>query len=345
MTTKTSRLSILLFWGLLSLGVQAQPFSTIYVFGDSLSDRGNLAALSVAPGQAFLDILNHYPFDLGFSNPKTQTEPGQRAVEVLADALDLPLRPSLHTLLLPQGLPPQGNNFAVAGAVASGLKADGSSDQPVFLLDSQLAAFDLAVTTATSPPDLANALYVVFIGGNDVRVARDAISRKMSKRVIRTAVQNIDAAVRHVAQSGARAILVVNSPDIGSIPETRELPIGPLARLAALKATALTRSFNAELAMTLRKTQKELNLKLVQFDLFDFFHTVLTNGDGLGFADTRHACIDNPLLPVAVDDTPQCLTDFDRFVFFDEVHPTNHVHQRVGRALFALVPELPTAAP
>ncbi|SJM93174.1 hypothetical protein CRENPOLYSF2_3120001 [Crenothrix polyspora] len=27
------------------------------------------------------------------------------------------------------------------------------------------------------------------------------------------------------------------------------------------------------------------------------------------------------------------------FVFFDEIHPTQRVHERLGRALFSVVPE------
>jgi phospholipase/lecithinase/hemolysin len=34
---------------------------------------------------------------------------------------------------------------------------------------------------------------------------------------------------------------------------------------------------------------------------------------------------------------PDC--NFDKFVFFDEFHPTKRIHERVGRALSAVIPE------
>jgi len=341
MRSRKLHLSILLLGWLFAAIAQAQDFSNIYIFGDSLSDRGNLAALSAAPGQEFLAFLNVYPFDQGFTNAKSFTEPGRRAVEVLADSLALPIAPALHTVLLPQGLPSEGNNFAVAGAVASGLLANGGSDLPVFLLETQLAAFDLEVASASPTPDLANALFVVFIGGNDVRVARDADTRQLANRIVNTAVSKIDAAIRHVSLMGGRTFLVVNSPDIGAIPETRVLAQKPGNRGATARATRLTRRFNSRLAATLERTRKTLGVQLVQFDLFHFFRDVLENGKSLGFDNTRDACVDNPLLPAVPSVDPACLSDFDRFVFFDEVHPTNHVQQRVGRALYALVPALP----
>ncbi len=336
-----SMLVMLCTWSLLLAPVQAQPFSNIYVFGDSLSDRGNLAAVSAVPGQEFLDFLNHFPFDQGFANAASPTQAGRRAVEVLADALALPIVPSLHTVLLPQGLPSKGNNFAVAGAVASGLLSNGQPDQPVFFLDTQLAAFDLAVTSAMRPPDLANALYVIFIGGNDVRVARDALSLSLATQIIETAVANIDATVRHLAARGGRAFLVVNSPDIGAIPESRLLSQSPKKRSAALRATRLSSAFNAALDTALRKTRQQTRISIVAFDLFQVFRSIVKNGAGLGYDFTRNACVDNPLLPALPPLIPDCVAALDRFVFFDEVHPSNHVHRRVGQALYAMVPALP----
>lgn len=337
MTTRYLRLLALLFWWLFSLGAQAQVFDKIYVFGDSLSDRGNLAALSADPDFVFLDFLNHFPFDKGFSNPKSPSEPGRRAVEVLADALGLPLTPSLHLVEAPQG-----TNFAVAGAVAAGLLPDGGVDDNN--LDVQLAAFDFEVGPAASA-DLENALYVVFIGGNDIRAARDAFSRGLAKRVVHTAVEKVDAAVRHLAARGAKAFLVVNAPNIGVIPESRLLAQSTHHPALLVRATRYTKKFNKGLSATLQRTREELDLNLVEFDLFHFFGTLLANSRALGFDNLRDACVDNPILPVMPPPIPGCVDTLDSFVFFDEVHPTNHVHRQLGRALFSLVPELPTTTP
>ena len=333
MTTRYLQLLALLFWWWFSLGAQAQVFSKIYVFGDSLSDRGNLAALSADPAFVFLDFLNDFPFDKGFSNPKNPSEPGRRAVEILADALGLPLTPSLHLVGAPQG-----TNFAVAGAVAAGLLPDGGIDGNN--LDVQLAVFDQA-----APADLENALYVMFIGGNDIRAARDALSRGLGKRVVHTAVEKVNAAVRHLAAQGAKAFLVVNAPNIGVIPESRLLAQSTHHPTLPVRATRYTKKFNKGLSATLQGTREELDLNLVEFDLFHFFGTLLANSRALGFDNSRDACVNNPIAPATPPPIPGCVGMLDSFVFFDEIHPTNHVHRQLGRALFSLVPELPTTTP
>ncbi|MGH6636712.1 MAG: SGNH/GDSL hydrolase family protein, partial [Gammaproteobacteria bacterium] len=92
---------LLIVWLLFPIGSTAEP-SEIIVFGDSLSDTGNLASL---PG---FEFLKDPPFDRGFSN-------GPRAVEVLANNLGLHVNPSLHLVG-----PPVGTSFAVSGARAGG---------------------------------------------------------------------------------------------------------------------------------------------------------------------------------------------------------------------------------
>ncbi len=130
---------------LFAVGGSAQAgFSNAYILGDSLSDAGNLAAV---PGYEFLLA---YPYDDGFSN-------GPRAVEVLAGIS----RPVCRSVIA-SGWPDLGTNYAVAGARAAG--------DEVIDLGAQLSVmlFDQA---GSLPSD---ALYVVFIGGNDIRDARDS---------------------------------------------------------------------------------------------------------------------------------------------------------------------------
>jgi len=69
----------------------------------------------------------------------------------------------------------------------------------------------------------ADALYVIFIGGNDIRDARDEADKKFAKAIIREAVEGAAGAVRALASAGAECILVANAPDIGAIPETGAL--------------------------------------------------------------------------------------------------------------------------
>ncbi len=114
--------------------VAAGPFSDLVVFGDSLSDIGNIsqATFSLVPGR-------HYA-DGRFSN-------GPVYAEALAVGLGLaPL--TRHTA--------GGGNFAYGGAMTSGASA------PIWDIDDQVTEF---IDTRTTDPD---ALFVVLAGANDL---------------------------------------------------------------------------------------------------------------------------------------------------------------------------------
>ena len=287
-------------------GSAEERFSDIFIFGDSLSDSGNLAVL---PGFEFLSM---FPYDHGVSN-------GPRAVEVLAESLDLTADPSLHLVLNS----PVGTNFAVAGARAVTL-----GPPPTIDLPTQIGAF-LYSRRGVAPAD---ALYVVFIGGNDIRDARDEAKKKVAKAIIREAVEGAAEAVRALAVAGAERILVANAPDIGAIPETRALG----HRKFVKRTTKLTKSFNKKLAKALRKLEREFEMDILEFDTYRFIRFIRRHGVRFGlFTNTDDACFYRFLASF----NPECKfgQNFASFVFFDEIHPTAAVHQLAGEAMLEVV--------
>jgi len=168
-----------------------QQYDRIYVFGDSLSDTGNLASIAGA-----------FPQPPYFENRVTN---GLVAVEIMANRLGLPLQTSLHLLG-----PASGTNYAVAAAKVT---RNESID-----LNTQVALF-LANHGGVAP---ANALYVMFIGGNDIRQARSTADWTAAVQLLDEAAKTIATEMQVLAASGAKNWLVVNSSDIGRIPETRD---------------------------------------------------------------------------------------------------------------------------
>ena len=121
----------------------AFSFSSIVVFGDSLSDTGNISRS--------IPLIPLPPYAPGrFSN-------GPVWVETLGANLGLPVNPSLAG----------GTNFAYGGAV-TGLPAPAGTGPS--LID-QLNTLYFPATGGFADPD---ALYVVFGGGNDVRAGLPA---------------------------------------------------------------------------------------------------------------------------------------------------------------------------
>ena len=380
---------------LLPLGAKAEEFSDVFVFGDSLSDTGNLAVFanlqvqSLAPfllceksgsgpipckdvpdlrvGLCFAktsDLNNdgvpdllifEFPCDdLFFMNSRVSN--GPVAVEVLAERLGFDdLQPSLHPLLL-LGLPRPfvGTNYAVAGAHAR-VRIDPKTGLPELEdLGTQIFAFleDLPFF-----PEPSEALYVIFIGGNDVIDAAKALAKLVIGStpeetpgvIIDAAVDAIRDNINVLSGAGARKFLVVNSPNIGSIPATRmraEEEGIPPALLIGL-ATLLTIKFNEQLKERLEQIRAEQQqignpVEIKEFNLFRFFEVVRFVGKLFGvFENIKDPCFDSEAYRDDNDGDiaerifhPGCGVDeFDDFVFFDAIHPTGRVHKFVGKAL------------
>ena len=303
---------------LLSYSAFASQPDNLYVFGDSFSDNGNLATLFQ------YDFLNYPPYDHGFSN-------GPRAVEVLATQLTLPLKPhykldgNLGSPFVP------GTNYAFAGARAYDTRLPPRSPN----LSEQVGLFLQTVYGVADP----QALYIVFIGGNDLRDARDAASEASAQNLINMAVDAIDSNVRTLLKAGAKAIMVVNSGDLGGIPETRTMAVSKHQPRLIKRSTELTRKFNEELAESVQEIRRELHADhLVVFDFFSFSRFVTQEYLALGFTDNQHACFSG----VTFTFYAGCNNglNFDQFVYFDETHPSARTNERIGRAFYAAIPEL-----
>jgi outer membrane lipase/esterase len=312
MLTRLYKKILLCIFLLAPLPLTAAPFTKLVVFGDSLSDNGNLAFFATIPpfGLGEFNFLNSPPYNHGFNN-------GAPAVEQLANILKLPLIPSRY--LLAGGI---GTNFAVAGAKASG---DREID-----LNTQIATF--LVSQAGNAPN--DALYILFIGGNDIRDMRDQTDEKETRATLDKATRNIYGALTQLLDAGATHFLVVNSPDIGKIPETRALATSNPELIK--RASQKTLAYNKRLADTVNFIKKRKGSNIVLFDVYTFFNGIVGNGKAYHFRNTKEACFSsffhvyNPICDA---------TKMDSFTYFDEIHPTQRVHERVGRALFAVVPE------
>ncbi len=194
-----------------------QPFSRIFVFGDSLSDTGNFYQLSGGAPPA--------PYFQGrFSN-------GRVWVEQLADALGMNITP--------------GDNYAVGGATTgfSNYK-DGFNGRDYPGLLDEIASF----TATRNAAEAQGALFVVWAGANDFFVALE--SGQAPADLIGNGVGNTVLAIQQLWQSGARHILVVNLPDLGLTPFARALNIeAPVTQLSAAYNQALDSALDSLASM------------------------------------------------------------------------------------------------
>src|SRR5690242_812589 len=180
---RISRLAGAILAGLLfSSAAAANDFSQVVVFGDSLSDAGNL---SLSQGS---------PTPLRFT-----TNPGTTTAENVATALGFTLSPSVAG----------GTDFAFGGAgVVQGVA-------PVPTLPQQLAMY-LGATGGSADP---NALYQVWGGANDIfyLTGTSTDANVLAAGTAAAAQAEVDM-LGQLQAAGARYVVVYNLPDIGKTP-------------------------------------------------------------------------------------------------------------------------------
>jgi len=297
---RTTLFSILVFIFYTSIVFADEHYSKVYIFGDSLSDTGNLAALT-----------GPFPNPPYYNN---RVSNGPVMVEVLTALLGATALPSFHLTG-----PEAGTNYAIARARAFGI-------EPIDL-DSQVNLF-LANHGGVAAADN---LYIVFIGGDDIRDARDS-PNELSSEIIQQALNGELDNIRKLIEAGAQHFMVMNVPDIGKIPES-----GILAALTGdtsivKRASRYSHTYNRKLFHHLRKLEKEFHIEITKVDIHKILNKVLANGAKYGFSNTTDACFssENQVFNAGCNFG----INFDSYVFFDEIHPTARMHNVVANIIF-----------
>jgi outer membrane lipase/esterase len=267
---------------------RATDFSAEYVFGDSLSDTGNLAELlNVENFQAHGFYFGNFPNPPSFHDSFTN---GPVAVQGLAQSLGLDANPSLWVTDFkdPAGLfgGPSfvpGTNYAVAGATSALAAVGGPTG---INLPEQVAAYSAFVSDHAN----RNALYVVMIGGNDVR---NGALQGTGATAITAGVHAELAAISTLSSEDAKHFLVVNVPNVGVIPEfAQDNPT------LSATATALSQLYDKDLALGLAALDPTLaaGTTLQEFNLYAFNTQLLPDLPSLGITNTTDPCFtDTPL--------------------------------------------------
>lgn len=299
---------------LLPGGSMAQELlGRVVVFGASLDDSGNAFALTHqqnTPPYNNPDLLDALlvpsaPYATGghhFSN-------GATWIEQLA--LQFGGAGSVGPAFQDGGL--AASNYAVGGARARTIVKCPSNAANTLNLERQVATF-LHDYPKGAPAD---ALYVIDIGGNDVR---DALSCA-DPSILSAALAAIGNQIGQLYQAGARKFLVVNVPDIGLTPAIRKL-----GQQVAGFASLLSQNFNIGLDSVLIGLNGQLHgIQIAKLNLFNTLNGVVANGAGYGLTNVQDACI-MPNIP-----TFQCASP-DTYLFWDGIHPTQAGHKIIEQA-------------
>ncbi|WP_058533555.1 GDSL family lysophospholipase PlaA [Legionella saoudiensis] len=274
--------------------VLATPLHNIVVFGDSLSDNGNL-----------YEFMNHQlppspPYFKGrFSN-------GPVWIEHLA-ASYFPKDTGAHLL-----------DYAYGGA---GVSSDEEDDDVLFTLRREVKDYLAAHQNKAS----ADSLYVVWIGANNYLALPSEVDK-----TLREVNEGITESLQRLADKGAKHILVVNIPDLGSTPAAIEFD--------AIEAMSyFSQTHNALLNNTLANLKQQYpEVEWLFFDMNQSFNDVVTNPQSYGFNNIKETCVDlmpesfrkKSVLKMVSVAKPKLNNDAcDGYLFFDLVHPTAVAHE------------------
>ena len=286
-------LGAIIFSGVLS----AAPLQNIVVFGDSLSDNGNL-----------YEFMNHQlppspPYFEGrFSN-------GQVWIEHLATSY-FKDKTSAHFF-----------DYAFGGA---GVSEEEGDDEVLFTLRREINNYLKEHQDKADP----NSLFVLWIGSNNYL----AMPEEMEKTV-NTVNDGIKISIQRLVNKGAKHILVVNLPDLGSTPAAYEFDsVSTMTEFSKLHNQKLLENFVAF-------KQEYPEVEWLFFDMNSILSDVITPPQAYGFNNVTEGCSNSvanqttktSVLRMVAAVTPKAESNAcDGYLFFDLVHPTAPAHKMLA---------------
>ena len=288
---------------------QNRSFANIYVFGDSLSDTGNLFAATSALGAANPPA----PYFQGrFSN-------GPVWVERLGNplALTVTAAPTVRSSM----------NFAFGGATAAGT----NSLPPA--LGVQIGMFRQRGITP-GPNDL----FTVLAGANDLIPVLSAPTTPINPASLDAAgiatAQSVISSVQTLVGIGAKNIVVSGLPNLGATP--RSLAAGGPGGAGASFGLRATNAFNNELRSRIGLlAQSAADLNITYVDVQGVLDRMVQDHRALGFTNATSFF----LAPAAQGGGQG---DPNSYIFWDDIHPSARTHAILaGIVTEMLTPEVP----
>ena len=287
---------ICVFSFLVPLKAFAGTFSQLFIFGDSLSDEGNVSGFT---GGA---IPPSPPYANGrFSNGKIWTE-------YLGDALGL--NPTNYSDIVNSGATgTDGINFAFGGATTNTENTLSLTfpNLPTQLpgLAQEIGAFTTNFAATANP----NALYVIWAGANNYLPNEGTY---VPQTTTTEAIANLSTSIQALASVGAKNFLVADLPDLGKIPNSLNTPVSN-------SLDAITNQHNAELATTVNNLETTLPVNFIDLlDVNTLFDNILSDPNQFGFTNVTEGCL------ITSCNNP------DEYLFWDGQHPTTKGHKAIA---------------
>jgi phospholipase/lecithinase/hemolysin len=286
----------------------ASAYTSLFAFGDSLSDAGNLYILDqgLAPAPPY--------YGGHFSN-------GPTWVEDLSLKLGLgALTPSLAG----------GTDFAFGGATT------GSSS--LIDLNYQVDAFQAYTALhSLSSTTVNRALFTLDIGANDIL---GALSDPLTaETVVINAGNSAAAEVAELHKDGAQKLLFYEVPNLGLTPD-----IAAEGTAAQTLASSLAQLFNATVLGDLAPFETGGDpLKLFELNTYDKLTQIVTSPNHDGFKNVTDPCWTGNFFGSGGTLCSTLPAVQNQYLFWDGLHPTAAAHLLTADLAYAIVAPEPSA--
>jgi len=244
------------------LPAHAGDFKNVVVFGDSLSDSGNIFSTSQG-------IYPPSSYDGRYSN-------GPVWVEYLVKSL---------------GISGDFSNYAFAGA-NTGTTNPAELNAPGLL--TQIPAYATLLTASaffpTAVPQPKDTLFIIWIGSNDLL----DLGSNDPAAAISDSIDNIKTGMTQLINLGAVKFMSVNLPDIGLTPRLNK------DATAAAGGTQLVSLFNSSLETMLEGLEAAYpSIEIARFDVFSLLQEVSADPGSWGFTNVTDSKFDKNTNTVA----------------------------------------------
>lgn len=310
---RSLHLTALLLFLVSAAALHAQQYTSIVIFGDSLSDTGNLAATTYAdcgiplPGPAI-------DYTLGRATDGLDTIPAARLftgvwVEQLAELL--PTRP----VIVPSSL--GGTNYAFGFATNS----NGTYSEVFSGLGTtctvNIVDIGQQITNylATKPKITSQTLFIVWGGANDL------LNSTSAESVIEAAARDV-ANIQRLVNAGATQFLIPNLPPLG---ETPAVLATPSEVATANEATVVYNDTLAAGLDLLPIANFFRRLTIHRLNTYALFQDIQASPQTFFLTN-----INTPAQGLVT-------VDPDTYLFWDTLHPTTKGHNLLALAALKLI--------
>lgn len=309
----------------------AKPgIKSIVVFGDSLSDAGNVPLwwdyMDIDPDPTLSYLENPFFYGGRASN-------GPVWIEAAAWAYGYDVSKSLAG----------GTNFAFAGAESG----SGLSDQNTPNFHTQIGMWQQAVMNETIAPPMPWQLFVVWFGANDVfRMLLEIddlelppdpeLAKLMVLEAIQTSIQstvmNIAGGITAIHEAHGRMFLVPNMPPL------HRTPWGSSgADISPDDLELISTSFNAALEQALQYVESMHDkVTILRLNVYELMNDFIDNKEFYDLENVTDAALFDIIW--GLGQIPPVLIDPNSYLFWDILHPTGYTHSALAQKAMDIIP-------